>query len=286
MNDFRVKLHALVYIASGGRINLTLSGVRRLGSMPGGTQSQLMLGSDGNPWVVKFTNNPQHPRILVNELIVGRIAQSIGLTVPQCGPIVVDQQTILRDTRLRIQLKNGRSERCADGVQFGSQYIGGYLRDSLANQVGLIQSRRVLNLGELLGMFVLDRWTGNRDRRQMLFKTLLDGKRVRAIFIDQGWCFGAGDWIFHADPLPWGTLRSILLDLAFNWTSFEPWITKIETFPPEMLWDIAASVPSAWYGNDRYSLEKLMENLLNRRSLIRWHTWRDWTYHRASVRNF
>ena len=50
--------------------------------MRGGAQSQLMRGSDGKFWVVKFQNNPQHLRVLANELIATRLAQAVGLSVP------------------------------------------------------------------------------------------------------------------------------------------------------------------------------------------------------------
>ena len=50
---------------------LAVQAIRR---MRGGAQSQLMLGADGKLWVVKFQNNPQHIRVLANELIATRLA--------------------------------------------------------------------------------------------------------------------------------------------------------------------------------------------------------------------
>ncbi len=253
--------------------------------MSGGTQGQLMLGSDGNLWVVKFRNNPQHRRILANEWMACHIAQSIGLTVPKCHTIAVLHQTIADDPRLNIQLGNGVSEPCREGVHFASQYIGGCIADWMADEIGLAQWSNIQNYAEFLGMFVLDRWTGNRDRRQTLFKSLLDGKRFRAVFIDHGWSFGAGDWDFGEGPLPWGKSRSVLFDPCFNWSSFEPWIRKIEAYPAEALWSIAASVPPDWYEHDIHALHNLIERLLRRRSLIRWHTFDDWTHHRGCIRD-
>ena len=40
---------------------------------------QLMLGADGNVYVVKFQNNPQHMRMLANEYLASRIAAAAGL---------------------------------------------------------------------------------------------------------------------------------------------------------------------------------------------------------------
>ena len=56
---------------------LAVQAIRR---MRGGAQSQLMLGADGQLWVVKFQNNPQHVRVLANELIATRLAEAIGLS--------------------------------------------------------------------------------------------------------------------------------------------------------------------------------------------------------------
>jgi hypothetical protein len=46
--------------------------------MRGGAQSHLMRCSDGNYYVVKFQNNPQHRRILVNELLGTKLAGRFG----------------------------------------------------------------------------------------------------------------------------------------------------------------------------------------------------------------
>ena len=61
---------------------LAVLAVQAIRRMRGGAQSQLMLGADGKLWVVKFQNNPQHLRVLANELIATRLAEAVGLTVP------------------------------------------------------------------------------------------------------------------------------------------------------------------------------------------------------------
>jgi len=38
----------------------------------------LMLGADGHVYVVKFQNNPQHTRVLANELLASRLAAAAG----------------------------------------------------------------------------------------------------------------------------------------------------------------------------------------------------------------
>ena len=69
--------------------------------MRGGANAQLMLADDDRSYVVKFRNNPQHPRILVNELLAGVVLDYLGL--PSCGWEIVEvsQATIDAAERMR-----------------------------------------------------------------------------------------------------------------------------------------------------------------------------------------
>src|SRR5690348_316214 len=50
--------------------------------MRGGSQPFLMGCNDGCTYIVKFRNNPQHVRILANEMLTSHLAALIGLPVP------------------------------------------------------------------------------------------------------------------------------------------------------------------------------------------------------------
>jgi hypothetical protein len=69
-----------------------LSAVQHVHKMRGGSQSHLMLSSDGNYWVVKYQNNPQHIRILANEMFVGRLGRRLGLPLPEVSAIEVTER--------------------------------------------------------------------------------------------------------------------------------------------------------------------------------------------------
>src|SRR3954466_11666604 len=56
-----------------------LHALEQIRRMRGGAQSHLMRCSDGHYYVVKFQNNPQHRRILVNELLGTRLAARLNL---------------------------------------------------------------------------------------------------------------------------------------------------------------------------------------------------------------
>lgn len=56
--------------------------VKHIRPMRGGSQAQMLADENGSYWIVKFLNNPQHPRVLANEWIASSLARAIGLTVP------------------------------------------------------------------------------------------------------------------------------------------------------------------------------------------------------------
>ena len=54
-----------------------------------------------------------------------------------------------------------------------------------------------------------------------------------------------------------------------GWESFEPWLSRIEKIEPSILWEIAETVPPEWYGSALDELERLIEELIKRRSRVR-----------------
>src|SRR5205807_8024996 len=51
-------------------------------AMRGGAQSYMLTANDGHAYVVKFPNNPQSLRLLVNEWLGCSIGRALGLTIP------------------------------------------------------------------------------------------------------------------------------------------------------------------------------------------------------------
>jgi hypothetical protein len=248
--------------------------VQAIRPMRGGAQSQLMLGADGKLWVVKFKNNPQHLRVLANEFIATRIAEAIGLTVPKSDVVEVSEWLIANSPGMLLDAGRGAQARCEAGLQFGSQFVGGagpgkagaglvvdYLPES--------QLDEVRNLAEFAGMLLVDKWTGNCNGRQAVFERKPRERKYRAVFIDQGYCFNAGDWTFPDSPLRGVYPRNLVYARVTGWKSFEPWLGRLEAMPAETLWRIAEEVPPEWYGGDLRTIEQLMETLLQRKKKVR-----------------
>lgn len=245
---------------------LAVQSIRR---MRGGAQSQLMLGADGKLWVVKFQNNPQHLRVLANELIATRIAEAMGLTVPATDVVEVTQWLVANTPEMYVEVGRGQRERCLAGLQFGSQFAGGLMPGQLVDYLPEEHLREVRNLQEFAGMLVADKWTGNCNGRQAVFERRPRERKYRAIFIDQGFCFNAGDWTFPDSPLRGVYPRNLVYEGVTGWESFEPWLSRAEAMDSGVLWRIAETVPPEWYGGDTTVLERLMEVTWSRRGRLR-----------------
>jgi len=243
--------------------------VQAIRRLRGGAQSQLMLGADGKLWVVKFQNNPQHLRVLANELIATRLAQAVGLTVPATDVVEVSEWLIANTPDMRLELPRGQAEKYSAGLQFGSQFVGGLMPGQVVDYLPEPQLDEVRNLPEFAGMLALDKWAGNCNGRQAVFDRKPRERKYRATFIDQGHCFNAGEWTFPDSPLRGVYARNRVYAGVTGWKSFEPWLSRIETMEADKLWAIAEVVPPEWYGGDTAVIEQLMEKMLLRRGRLR-----------------
>ena len=236
--------------------------------MRGGAQGHLMLGADGKLWVVKFQNNPQHRRVLANEMLATRLAAAAGLTVPETAVVEVSKWLIENTPGLEIDLGRTRV-RCESGLQFGARYMGGVMPGQVVDYLAEEELLQVRNLREFAGILVLDKWTDNANGRQAVFLRKARERRYTACFIDQGYCFHAGEWRFEDVPLRGVYPRNCVYGGIRGWECFEPWLTRMETMDATTVWRAAEEIPPEWYGGDMAELEELVEKLLARRGRIR-----------------
>jgi hypothetical protein len=124
-------------------------------------------------------------------------------------------------------------------------------------------------LAEFAGILALDKWTCNINGRQAVFQKRRRERHYTATFIDQGYCFHAGDWKFIDATLGGIFAENTVYRGVAGWPSFEPWLSRIERLAPEAVWSIAEIIPPEWYGGDVSALEALVERLLARRGRVR-----------------
>jgi hypothetical protein len=255
-------------------MNLAVEHVRR---MRGGAQAQLMRCDDEAYYIVKFQNNPQHLRILANEMLATRLAARLGLCVPQVEVV-------------------------EPGKQFGSQFPGHPARMAVHDFLPDEQLAAVRNLSDFLGVLVFDKWTCNTNGRQAIFfrepggpseaaGPALSGDPAggpaagshapggfaaagytayTAMMIDFGFCFNAGEWDFPDAPLRGLYPRHRVYERVSGMEAFEPWLGRLENQITErVLGEEAARIPPEWYGGDWDALERLLERLYSRRKRVR-----------------
>jgi hypothetical protein len=187
--------------------------------------------------------------------------------MPRVEVIEVSDWLIGHTPDLRIQL-GGTEIQCQCGRQLGSLYVGaeGFSFDYLPREM----FESVRNLGDFARVLVLDKWTSNADGRQAIFSPRTARSwRYDATFIDQGYCFNAGEWSFPDYPLRGVYANNCVYESVSGWEAFEPALSRAEEMDRGAIWRCAADIPEEWYEGDRVGLEQLVETLGQRRSTIR-----------------
>jgi hypothetical protein len=235
--------------------------------MRGASRPWLLRCNDGCYYVVKFRNNPQHPRILANEILAGRLAQLIGLPVAVPAIVEVPPELVAGGLALEFDVGN-RRERCAAGLHFGSRFPGPPERTLVVDFLPDRLLRRVDNLGPLfLGGFVFDKWTCNCDGRQVVFFRPLDetASAYSGLLIDQGSCFNGGEWNFPDSRILSLYPRRFVYDSATGLESFQPFLSRIEGLELPRIEACIADIPGEWCSPDAGELKPLVTKLYARR---------------------
>jgi len=254
---------------------------------------------DGGYYIVKFQNNPQHLRILANEMLATRLAARMGLCVPQIEVVEVRPELIAYSSELVIQLGLGRKP-CASGKQFGSQFPGHPARMAVHDFLPDEELVGARNFSDFLGVFVFDKWTCNTNGRQAIFfrepeesAGEIPADRTRdtagsagptpalhaaagpyrapytAMMIDHGFCFNSGEWDLPDAPLRGLYARHRVYQDVRGMDSFEPWLDRLDKQMTEaVLGEEAGHIPPEWYADDWKALARLIERLHARRSRL------------------
>jgi len=241
---------------------VSLKAVTHISQVRGGSQARIMLADDGKRYVTKLMGNPQCTRVLANDYLACRLARMIGLSVPEPVIILVDEKTIL-EQQITFTLA-GRAVAARPGLQFGSALVSREVLDWLPRTM----LGRVRNLRKFAGLLAFDKWTGNADGRQVVLHKEMRERKYNAKFIDFGYCFNAGEWSFPDVPLRGVYGLNDVYERIKSWDDFAPWLSRIERFPARQLQGIADEIPCEWYG-ERAELQRLLDSLLERRSMVR-----------------
>jgi hypothetical protein len=242
--------------------------VQHIRKMRGGAQAHLLRASDNHFYVTKFENNSQAVRILANEYLATKLGLALGLPMPEVAIIEVSEWLIQNSPELKIDL-GVKAVPCASGLQLGSRYVADPLDAIVFDYLPEAMLNRISNWQDFPRVLAFDKWTGNSDGRQAVFVKQPKELRYRAIFIDQGYCFNAGEWNFPDSPLRGAFARNSVYERVTGWSAFDPTLSLIEQIDQTAIWNVAREIPPQWYEHDSEALWRLIDSLHQRRSLVR-----------------
>ncbi len=256
---------------------MPLNACRHIRRMRGGAQSHLVQADDGQYYVVKFRNNPQHRRILINEVIASVFLRYLQISAPEIVVVSLSAEFLAANPEISIQCGTRRLA-VEPGWHFGSRFPGDpgqiaiydFLPDMLLDQV--------VNLREFLGMLVFDKWTGNCDSRQSVFfrSRIREWTAARTStqpgfltwMIDHGFAFNGPWWDFPDGPLQGLYHRAKVYEPVRSLADFEPWLERITHFPEVVLDEALRQVPLQWMEGEEDALDALLEKLFDRRRRV------------------
>jgi len=256
---------------AGGEATPRVRALEFVRRMRGASQPWLVRCEDGESYVVKFQNNPQHARVLANEMLASRLGQVVRLPVAAAAFVDVSSSLLGSNPQLTFDVGE-RREPIEPGVQFGSRFPGIPSQTLVVDFLPDRLLRRVKDLPSVfLGAFVFDKWTCNCDGRQVIFHRPADdeGSSYSVAMIDQGFCFNDGDWNFPDSPIRGLYPRRLVYEKVKGLESFEPFLTRIENLTTCELEECARGIPTNWCEPDPGQLARLMEVLYARRRTLR-----------------
>jgi hypothetical protein len=261
---------------------MPLTAVRHVRKMRGGAQAHLLEVDDGNWYVVKFRNNPQHRRVLVNESIAATCLDYLKIATPETALIQVTSQFLAANPEVHLSLGT-RHVPFEPGWQFGSRYPGDPGRIAVYDFLPDALLPQVVNLADFRAILVFDKWTGNADGRQCVFYRAMVRREDQpagakpnaggrpgfvARMIDHGFAFNGPNWDFPDSALQGLYARRLVYDQVRSLDDFQPWLDQVVHFPEEVMDQAWKRVPPDWVEGEEDALEQLLEKLFQRRKLL------------------
>ncbi len=244
--------------------------------MRGGTQAHLVQADDGGFYVVKFTNNPQGRRVLVNDAIGSALLRYLGISAAEPVLMAVTAEFLLQNPNVSLQVGTRRVS-VKPGLHFGSRYPGDPDRLAVFDLLPDPLLPAVENLEQFLGALVFDKWAANTDHRQAVFFRRGHGSGesqptalmpFHALMIDQGLILNGQSWDFAAGPLHGLYLDRRVYEAARSLADFEPWFERVMHFPEAVIERLARGIPAEWLERNEAQLERVLEVLVRRRGRV------------------
>jgi hypothetical protein len=256
---------------------MPLTAVQHVRKMRGGAQAHLLEADDGCWYVVKFRNNPQHRRILVNELLSSVLLGYLKIAAPETALILVSAEFLAANPEIHLTLGT-RQLPVEPGWHFGSRYPGDPSRVAVYDFLPDALLPQVANLEDFRAILVFDKWVGNADGRQSVFYRALvrTGERAAgaarpgfvARMIDHGFAFNGPHWEFTDAPLQGLYARRQVYETVHSLDDFQPWLEQVVHFPEEVIDQAWKGIPADWVDGEEDALAQLLDRLFERRARL------------------
>jgi hypothetical protein len=252
---------------------------RLVRKMRGGAQAHLLECDDGHFYVVKFRNNPQHRRVLINEWLASAFLNYLQISTPETAIVDIAAEFVAANAELHIQL-GSRRQPIEPGWHFGSRYPGDPAKVMVYDFIPDVLLDKVVNRREFLGALVFDKWIGNADARQAIFfharieqrpavaPRLKERQGFVAQMMDHGYIFDGPHWLFTDSPLQGLYFRPSVYLQVRSFRDFEPWLDQVVHFPEEIVDQALKQIPSEWLDGDATALEGILTKLMARRKRV------------------
>jgi hypothetical protein len=229
--------------------------------MRGGAQADL-LWTDKGWYVVKWKQNPQHHRVLINEVIGAELLRRLGIASPDWAMVHADSGFLDAHPAARIHFKDG-SVPPEPGWHFGSKVPLNPEKAAIYDFLPSHLLLRVSNLYDFQRVFVFDEWVDNCDGRQAIFFGVSD-KLLKAQMIDNGHLFGFDGSEWQMGYRPGGRRRLSTCDVDFPpgpFEQFESTIAAIQAVAGSEFASIRTSIPAEWADEDMDAIARLFDEL-------------------------
>jgi len=253
---------------------MPLTACRHVRKMRGGAQSHLLEADDGHFYIVKFQNNPQHRRILVNELVSAVFLKYLQVSAAPAVCVRITPEFLAANPDLCMQMGTKRLP-VAPGWHFGSRHPGNPDVMAIYDFVPDALLGGVSNLVDFLAVLVFDKWMANADGRQcVFFRASVEDWQATvkrafvAVMIDHGFVFNGPNWDFTESPLQGLYPRKLVYEHVRSLDAFQPWLDQVIHFPEEIVDQAFRQIPPEWLEGEEDQFEQLLEKLLRRRSRV------------------
>ncbi|MEH7380632.1 HipA family kinase [Bacillus sp. JJ1533] len=236
-------------------------------TLEGGT-AHVILFSDGNKYVVKWNGTrKKRAREVVNEYVVGKLAELLSLPVVPFELVNMPKKFIKKTPELQSDKYNFSS-----GCHISCLFIENSLvfGDVSENP----PSKSELKNPEMLAwMVVFDQWVHNFDRtvNNLLLERLSEGS-FYVHMIDHGRCFpGEYNWSsqtlseyreykpFYQETYQW------IFSLLDDQKELHSFVKKIKSLPNKLIYEVIKSIPKEWQvsTHDRKALYQFLVDQKN-----------------------